>query len=65
MLCLLRIGKDINRIIDYKMKRLVLKAIHIIHRHIPLPSLRGRGKGVGLLNDYDYEFRITAIKLTE
>ena len=30
-----------------------------------LPSLRGRGKGVGLLNDYDYGIRITAIKLTE
>ena len=32
------------------MKRFVLKAIHIIHRYIPLPSLRGRGKGVRLLD---------------
>ena len=32
------------------MKRLVLKAIHIVHRHIPLPSLRGRGKRVRLLD---------------
>ena len=32
------------------MKRLVLKAIHIIHRYIPLPSLLGRGKGVRLFD---------------
>ena len=32
------------------MKWLVLKAIHIIHRYIPLPSLRGRGKGVRLFD---------------
>ena len=29
----------------------------------PLPT--EEGLGVGLLNDYDYGFRITAIKLTE